>query len=388
MPRKTLTDTSVSALKPKQKHYTLPDPGCVGHYVRVNPTGNKSYLAVTRDPSGKQRWVTVGNADHLSIEDARKRAREIIISIKDGKDHTGPETFEVVAKEWLKRHCEAQAFVSTTVLRRQLELHVFPSWSGRDFTFIKRSEIAALLDKITDSAGDMAADKVLAILSGICRWYASRHDDYNSPIVRGMRRIKPQERARERVLTDDEIRLIWSKCEGTFGDIVKLLLLTGQRRDKVVSMRWDDISDDVWSIPNGNKRQKGTGGDLVLPKMALDILHSRKRGSSPYVFPGSMGHSYFKNYGRGKIALDEATGELPHWQLHDLRRTARSLMSRAAVRDDHAERVLGHAIGGVKGVYDRHKYYEQKREALRMLAGLIDNILRGDTDKKVTRLRA
>jgi len=387
MPRKTLTDTSVSALKPKPKPYTVPDPGCVGHYVRVNPTGNKSYLAVTRDPNGKQHWVTVGNADHLSIDDARKRAREIIVNIKDGKDHTGPETFEVVAKEWLKRHCEAQAFLTTTKLRRALELHVFPTWSGRDFTSIKRSEVAALLDKVTDNAGPMAADKVLAILSGMCNWYASRHDDYNSPIVRGMRRIKPQERARDRVLTDDEIRLIWSKCEGVFGDMVRMLLLTGQRRTALLKMKWDDISEDgIWSVANGNKREKANGGDLGLPKMALDIIHSRTR-QGPYVFPGPRGYDYYKDYARGKVAMDEATGPLPHWQLHDLRRTARSLMSRAGVRDDHAERVLGHAIGGVKGVYDRHKYTDQKREALRMLAGLVDNILRGDTDKKVRRLR-
>jgi integrase len=201
-----------------------------------------------------------------------------------------------------------------------------------------------------------------------------------------MRRIKPQELARDRVLTDDEIRLVWSKCEGTLGDIVKLLLLTAQRRDKVVSMKWDDLSDGVWSVSSDSKRSKGNGGDLVLPKMALDIIQPR-RHNGPYVFPGPRGYDHYKNYGRGKIALDEATGELPHWQLHDLRRTARSLMSRAGVRDDHAERVLGHAIGGVKGTYDRHKYTEHKREALRMLAGLVDNILRDDTDQKVRRLR-
>jgi integrase len=383
MPRKTLTNTTIGALKPKDKPYTLPDPGCVGHYVRVSPSRNKSYLAVARDPNGKQRWVTVGNADHLSIEDARKRAREIIVSIKDGKDHTGPQTFESVAKEWLKRHCEAKELISTTKTRRYLELHIYAQWGGRDFGSIKRSEVAALLDTVEDSAGPVAADKVLAIVSAISSWYAARHDDYNSPIVRGMRRSKPQERARERVLSDDEIRLVWEKGKGTFGDLTKLLLLTGQRRTALSKMKWSDLSGNVWNVANG-KREKGNGGELELPKMAMDIINARPRLGA-YVFPGPDG--YYKSFAHGKLMLGRATGPLPQWQLHDLRRTARSLMSRIGVRDDHAEQVLGHVIGGVKGVYDRHKYYEQKREALRMLAGWVDNILRGDTDKKVRALR-
>src|SRR5690242_14304437 len=98
MARKTLTDTGVAALKPKAKPYAHPDPQCVGHYVRVTPTGNKSFIAVARDPSGKQKWITIGNAGHLDIEPARKRAREIIDSIKNGKDHTGPQSFQTVSK--------------------------------------------------------------------------------------------------------------------------------------------------------------------------------------------------------------------------------------------------------------------------------------------------
>src|SRR5262249_47475397 len=136
---------------------------------------------------------------------------------------------------------------------------------------------------------------------------------------------------------------------------------------------------------NSVKREKGTGGELVLPPMALDIIRNRPRyASNDYVFPGPSGVSYFKTYDRAKDALDKATGPLPHWTLHNLRRTSRSLMSRAGVRDEHAERVLGHAIGGVRGVYNRHDHYEQKRDALRQLAGLIESILRkDDADKKV-----
>src|SRR5262249_1988093 len=299
---------------------------CCGHYVRVSHSGGKTFVAVARDPSGKQRWVTIGNAAHFDIDVARKRAREIIVSVKGGQSHTGPETFESVAKEWLKRHCEAKGLISTKKLRRNLENHVLPVWGGRDFTSIKRSDIASLLDKIQDNSGPVAADKVLAVLSGIFTYYATRNDDYNSPIVRGMRRSSTKERARDRVLSDDEIQLVWNNAEGVFGDLVKMLLLTAQRRDKVATMKWSDVSDGVWSISNGNKRQKGTGGELVLPQMAIDIISARPHmGDNPHVFAG-RGNSSYAGFHWGRADLEKIIGKLPHWTLHDLRRTARTLM--------------------------------------------------------------
>src|SRR5262249_46356267 len=128
MARKTLTDTRVAALKPRAKPYTFPDPQCVGHYVRVTPTGNKSFIPVALDPDGKEKWITIGNTDHLHIKDARNRPRKNIVSIKYGKNHTGRETFEKVSNEWLKRHCEARGLITTSELRRHLGKHVLPVW--------------------------------------------------------------------------------------------------------------------------------------------------------------------------------------------------------------------------------------------------------------------
>ena len=133
MARKTLTDRTVAALKPKTKAYTVPDPGCVGHYVRVLPSGSKSFTAVTRDPSGKQKWVTLGSADHLDIEDARKRAREVITAIKDGRDTAGPQSFAAVSEEWFKRH--VSKLISAKEVRGYFTRYFLPEWSGRDFEF-------------------------------------------------------------------------------------------------------------------------------------------------------------------------------------------------------------------------------------------------------------
>jgi integrase len=391
MARKTLTDKGVAALSPRDKLYAHPDPQCPGHYVRVAPSGNKTFVAVARDPSGKQVWTTIGNAAHFDIEAARKKAREIIVSVKGGKGNAGPDTFESVAREWVKRHCEAKGLISTKKFRHYLELHIFPSWGGRDFTSIKRSDVASLLDKIEDNSGPVAADKVLTILSSICNWYATRHDDYIPPIVRGMRRSSTKERARDRVLSDHEIRLIWNNAEGTFGDLVRMLLLTGQRRDKVAKMKWDDVSvDGVWTIANGNMREKGTAGVLVLPQMARDILDARPHmGDNPYVFYGvSWQNGAYRGFHHGRADLEKKIGKLPRWTLHDLRRTARTLMERAGVSTVVGERVLGHALGGVLGTYNCHDYRDEKAHALRALAGLIASILRNDdANQKVRRLR-
>jgi integrase len=191
-----------------------------------------------------------------------------------------------------------------------------------------------------------------------------------------MRRSNTKERARTRILTDDEIRAVWKHAEanGTFGAMVRLLLLTAQRREKVAAMRWQDIAiDGTWTIP-AEVREKGNALELVLPDAALVIIKAQPRfASNPYVFAG-RGNTHFSGYSKAKAAFD-AEVQLPEWRLHDLRRTARSLMSRARIRPDISERVMGHAIAGIGGTYDRHSYREEKAHAVKALAGLVEKIV-------------
>jgi integrase len=315
----------------------------------------------------------------MSLDAARDKARIIIGRIKAGADRAGPEAFATVAADFVKRHLEANNIITKANKERYLRNHILPVWSGRDFRSIRRSDVAKLMDHVSDTAGPVAADEVLSIVRSICSWFATRNDDYVSPIIKGMRRTSTKERARDRVLTDEEIRTVWNAASGTFGGIVKLLLLTGQRRTTVASMRWDDVSvDGTWRCNEG-PRQKGRGGELVLPPMAVEIIRQQPRfAHSLFVFPAARGSSHFRAYTDGKAAIG---GD---WRLHDLRRTARSLMSRAGVRPDVAERVLGHAMGGVEGIYDRHSYVTEKAHALKALAGLIDSILRPPSSNVVS----
>jgi integrase len=298
----------------------------------------------------------------------------ILIATREGK--SGPESFPATAKTWFKRHVEAKGIISASEIRSYLDRFLLPAWDGREFASIRRSDIAALLDKIEDTHGAVVADAVLTVIRMICNWYETRNEDYTSPIVKGMRRSNPKERARTRKLNDDELREVWRVAEanGVFGSFVRVALLTAQRREKILAMKWDDLDAGEWTIPQA-KREKGTAGSLMLPQMALDIINAQPRLlSNDYVFAG-QGSGYIQAIGKRKAALDSKMTGVAHYTLHDLRRTARSLMSRAGVRPEIAERVLGHAQDAIEGIYDRHDYSAEKAEALQKLADLIQVIV-------------
>lgn len=391
MRRKTLSDIGVEALKPRAKRYAFPDPELRGHYIRVMPSGVKSYVTVSRDPvAGKQIWHTIGSVDAMEVEEARSRARSTLQRIRDGLPAHEPvkprvDAFKDVADAWIKRHVKGRKLRSQAEIERCLNVYVRPKWDKRDYVTIRRGDITSLLDAIEDENGSRQADAVLAVIRGIANWYASRHDDYTSPFTRGMRRQAPVKR--DRVLSDDEVRTIWRHAEkaGTFGAIIRMALLTAQRRDKIAKMRWEDLEGDVWVVPVGD-REKGAGGTLKLPAAATLILNAQPRiERNPFVFAG-RGDKAFSGFSKCKAAFDKGLpaiaasdgkeAPIPGWTIHDLRRTARSLMSRAGVRPDIAERVLGHLIEGVEGIYDRHRYDDEKANALRLLSALIEGVVR------------
>ena len=384
MARRNWSDATVANLKPKASRYAVGDPALPGHYVRVQPSGAKAYVAVARDPRGKQIWHTVGSSNVFTLEEAREAARASMKAIKGGVDHQPPESFEAVAAEWTKRHVDAKGLRSKHEIERHLD-RMNKAWTGRDFASIRRTDVAKHLDRIEDKHGTRQADYALAVIRGMANWYSARHENYVSPVVKGMKRQSAKETARKRILDDDEIRSFWAATEGagTFGALARVLLLTGQRLEKVAAMHWLDLSDNgVWLIP-AEAREKGNAGELALPRIVQTIIARQPQFvSNPYVFPGRK-DGHFKGTSHGKAALDEKLKFETPWVLHDLRRTARSLMARAGVRPDIAERVLGHAMVGVEGVYDRHSYRDEKAHALNALAGLIETILAGEDAKVV-----
>ena len=245
-----------------------------------------------------------------------------------------------------------------------------------------------MLDRIADDYGPVMADRTLAYFRKAFNWRAARDDDFHPPIAKGMARTKPKERARARILSDDEIRDLWSALDtvtepACYAAYVRTLLLTATRRDEAAQMSWDEIDGDTWTIPAARYKTK-TEHVVPLADLARALMGERPKDHAkrPFVFSTTHGAKPFSGYSKAKKILDKKSptgGSHRHnpvepWTLHDLRRTARSLMSRAGVPTDHAERAIGHVIAGVRSVYDRHQYLAEKKKAFEALASLIEQI--------------
>jgi integrase len=201
-------------------------------------------------------------------------------------------------------------------------------------------------------------------------WHSLRDENFRSPIVRGMARTKPKERARQRTLSDDELRAVWQTAEASlFGSYLQFVLLTACRRTEAALMSWAEVNNGEWLIPLA--RYKTKRDHLVSLSRAAQAVLAKVPKTRELIFmpAGQRKHSHWS-----KLTFDRACG-VSGWTIHDLRRTARSLMSRAGVPSDHAERCLGHVIGGIRGVYDRYEYREEKARAFEALAAQIDRII-------------
>ena len=261
--------------------------------------------------------------------------------------------------------------------RRTLERLVFPTLGARPINDIGRSEIVRLLDKIEDASGPVMADRTLAYLRKVLNWHATRSDTFRSPIVRGMARTKPAERARDRILSDDEIRRLWQATKahpGPFSSLIQFLLLSACRRGEALFMTRKELNGRDWLIPAARHKSKR---EFLLPlsKAAAGVLAAMPviGSADGYLFTLN-GKSPIGAESKAKTKLDKASG-VTDWTLHDCRRTARSLMSRAGVPSDHAERAIGHIIPGVRQVYDRHGFKKEKQAALEALAREIAAII-------------
>jgi integrase len=390
MPRRTITDRFCASAKARDgeiqtDYFDEHNPGLA---LRVSQSGLKSWTYHFTH-AGKRNRLTFGNYPAISLTAARTRADEARAAVVEGTDPRSlkGETLRAICELYQAR--EGSKLRSAGWQQWALERHVYPVLGNRPIADIRRSEIVRWLDDIEAGAGAPMADRALAVVRKVMNWHAVRSDDFRSPIVRGMTRSKAG--PRERTLTDDEIRVVWRTTgdAGVFGNYLRFLLLTAARKSEAADLAWDELSGADWTLPAARNKTKL---DLVRPlsKLAQSVL---PKADGKFVFTKG-GSSICKRLARFKanfdvMVLDELrktdvkAQPLPRWTLHDLRRTARSLMSRAGVPTDHAERCLGHVIGGVRGVYDRHEYHREKAQAFEALAGEIARIVGGASGKVV-----
>jgi integrase len=408
-----LTVKAVENLQVRAERYEVPDPGCAGLYLQIHPSGVKSWAYRYRF-AGKSRKLTIGTAytdkgvEVIGIGDARDIADEARVSVARRIDPieakrsehkraaieraAAENTLRAVAKEYLKHRKDLR---SVDHRKKVFERLIFPALGERSIESISRREIMKLLDQVAKDRGPVMADYVLATLRGLLNWHAvrSEDDDYISPIRRGMAQTSTKERARKRTLSEIEIRALWRAADedDLFGRYLQFVLLTATRRNEAARMRRSEIEGDDWTIPAA--RYKTKLDHLVpLPTAAVTIVaKAPKIGRSDYVFTPD-GKQPLSGFGCRKSAFDkimlaqlrklvEEVGEdsasiqLPRWTIHDLRRTARTLLSQAGVPSEHAEAALGHVKKGVEGTYDRHQYRTEKKAAFAKLADLIDRIV-------------
>jgi integrase len=333
---------------------------------------------------------TFGDAKRVAkaVQGAVARGRNPLDELKEAKA-AGNNTLKSVAEDYFRR--EAKRLRSIHQRRATLERLVFPKFGSRQIDGIRRSEIRHLLDRIDDERGPVMADQTLRYLQRLFTWHASGSDEFRSPIVRGMARTRPKERARQRVLNDDELRAVWRAAGVSprpFDCLVKFMLLTATRRKEAARMDRAELSGADWVIPGTRHKSKK---DFLLPlsPAAMTLLAEvpiiGRHADRGYVFTHD-GKRPLGGFSKAKRTFDEKVlavlrqddpeaTQLPRWTIHDLRRTARTLMSRAGIEPDHAERAIGHVIPGIRGVYDLYAFSEEKARAFEALSAQIDRII-------------
>jgi integrase len=397
MPRRALTDRFCAHAKAAdgeaQTDYF--DENRKGLALRVTDKGSKtwSYLFTL---GGRRVRMTFGTYPATGLAKAHTLADEAKAALEDGRDPrtalVKPQTLKAICDEWIER--EGANLRTGDDRKATLERLVYPALGSRPIADIRRSDVVRLLDKIEDDSGPVMADQTLAFIRRVFNWHASRDDDFRSPIVRGMARTKPKSRARKRTLTDDEIRDVWTALDNApdlpscYPRYIRSLLLTATRRTEAARMNSAEIDRDVWTIP-GERYKTKLDHVVPLTAAALALIGDKPegfKGNAWFIFSTTSGKLPFSGFSKAKRELDkeiakrrkaEERDPMPNWTLHDLRRTARSLMSRARVPTDYAERCLGHVIGGVRETYDRYEYLDEKRQALEALARLIGRIVTG-----------
>jgi len=385
-----------------------------GFAVRVTAAGTKSFVWFHRvDGKGYLetlgRWDANAQGGTLTVRDAIVRADKLAKDIKNGRredprpertrrrqdgDKATEGTVASLLDVYIARYLKAGNLRSADMIEAQLERLVKPKIGKIGIYDLKRSHISRMLDEIADENGKRMADLVLAYVRKAFNWYEinGHDDDFTSPVVRGMARLKPSEQERERILSDDEIRDVWAALDATtepacFPAYAKTLLLTLTRRNEAADMATTELDGDVWTIPAARYKTKR---DHVIPlsAAAAELIRaqapSKPGKNAHFVFSTTDGAKAFAGFSKAKRELDEAVNAIraldgreaiDGWTLHDLRRTGRTLMARAGVRDEIAERCLGHVIKGVEGVYNRYAYLDEKRAAFEALAALVSRIL-------------
>ena len=386
-----LTDAKIRSLTPPVKgQQEWPDSIVPGLRIRVGSSGAKTFILRKR-VGDRWRNITVGPfREYFGLADARKKARSILLDIEngrgapkpakeDGTTLTGRLMFKFLWDQYIERAVRGHKR-SASEVERIGKKFLIPRFGDRMADSITRGEITALVEDVCYRNPEKPTLRegrtVHQRLSAFYSWAMPKLERLQAnPCQYAWR--PPLGKPRDRFLNDDEIKLFWQACDKMgwpFGPGFKLLLVTGQRRNEVFGASRREIKDEFWTIP-GERAKNGIAHIVPLPQLAIDIIASipEVEGSDKlFAVPDNLeavSSGFSKGHPRLLRLMSELQGDEPveHFVLHDLRRTAATGMQRLGVPMPVTEAVLNHisgSRGGIAGVYQRHDYFEEKREAL------------------------
>jgi integrase len=382
VPRRTLTAASIDRIKPpasgQVEHF---DKGFPGLALRISYGGGKSFVFFYR-VGGKLRRMTLGTYPAISLAQAREAWRQARQEVATGRDpakvrkqETPGSNLEAVARDWLKR--DQAKNKSFREVERIVERELIPAWGHRAVSEISRRDVRDLIDGIADRGSPIMALRVYAYVHRFFRWCVGRDIMEANP---ASDLPKPgNERKRDRVLSEEELARVWNaagKIGWPFGDAIRLLILTGARREEIGQLKWSEVRGDLISL-DGARTKNAEPHKIPLSLAATALLTRTPRiAQSERVFT-TNGKTSVSGWSRAKSKLDELSG-VKDWRIHDLRRTVATGLQKLGVSLQTIEAVLGHTSGsrsGVVGVYQRHSFDAEKRAALeawgRHVAGLV-----------------
>jgi integrase len=386
-----ITKRTVEGLAPKA---WLWDTELKGFGARRQTDGIFYYLRYRLN--GLQRTKSLGRHGHLTPELARAQAKQRLGKIASGIDPFAEEATARAAETFggeLERYLEQQQGKlkprSFEEIKRHLAVYAGPLHRMR-LGEINRRAIAVQLAEVEKESGIVSRNRLRSSLSAFFTWIIQEGFIEANPVI-GTRKID-EGGSRERVLTQTELAQLWTTLGqsnstplGQFGDIVRLLILTGQRRNEIAALRWDEVDFDraVITLPPARTKNNRTH-ELPLSPLALAILQRQpRRKGQEFVFPNRNG-GRFVNWLEGRARLDKAIAQsttnkakAQPWRLHDLRRTCATGMAELGVLPHIVEAVLNHVSGhkaGVAGIYNRARYENDMRDALQLWANKVDEI--------------
>jgi integrase len=368
-----ITDLSIKALRlPETGAKTYFDDSLAGFGVRVSQGGTKSYILI----HGKARTrVPLGRVGIITLKQARDKARDILAEKQLGRYQEATVTFSDALDLYIKNHVEKLKPKTQYETKRLLEKHFRPKLRHEKLVAINRANIAVIIGKLLDTPS--VAVHAHTAITGFFRWATAQYLEQN-PLIG----LKPpaKQTSRSRVLTNDELKAIYTATadQGTFGKLVQLLILTGQRVNQIATLHADFIDTEKKTISWPGALMKGNKPHTIpYGKTAAAILKTLPEKGLLFPAKGKPDKPV-NGFSKLKKNFDKAC-KVSDYTLHDIRRTFRTALASLKVPPHIGERILDHRTGivsDVEAIYDRFQYIEEMRGAINLWERHLHSLLR------------